>query len=120
MTALVEVERSLTGLPSRIPYSITILDIEISTAVVHRYIIVAITGDAAELCILIEAVAASGVRDQREEVFIAQIVNPRPGCLRVSNNILAMLVVEVTIAFLLFHNVYVNQLFKIMLQKYEE
>jgi hypothetical protein len=31
-----------------------------------------------------------------------------------------MLVVEVTIAFLLFHNVYVNQLFKIMLQKYEE
>jgi hypothetical protein len=120
VTALVEVERSLTGLPSRIPYSIAILDIEISTAVVHRYIIVAITGDAAELCILIEAVTASGVRDQREEVFIAQIVNPRPGCLRVSNNILAMLVVEVTIAFLLFHNVYVNQLFKIMLQKYEE
>ena len=64
MTALVEVERRLAGLPSRIPNGIAILDIEVATAIIHRYIIVAIARDATELGILVEAVAACGVGDE--------------------------------------------------------
>ena len=61
MTALVEVERSLTGFPTWIPNRVAILDVEIASTVVHRHIIVAIARDTAELGILVEAVAASGV-----------------------------------------------------------
>ena len=72
MTALVEVERGLTRLPTWIPYyclvSLTpcllVYNIKVSPAIVHRYVVVAIAGDATELGILVEAVAASGVRDE--------------------------------------------------------
>ena len=64
---------------------------------------VAIAGDAAELGVLVERIAAGGVTNQREKVFVAQIVNPWPWGLRVCNDILAVLVVEVTVTFLLFH-----------------
>ena len=64
MTALVEVERRLTGLPTWVPNGISILDVEVAPAIVHRYVVVAIAGDATELGILVEAVAASGVTDE--------------------------------------------------------
>ena len=64
MTALVEVERRLTGLPTRIPHGIAILDVEVAATVVHRYVVVTIAGDTTELRILVEAVTAGGVRDQ--------------------------------------------------------
>ena len=106
MSALVEVEWRLAGFPTRIPnraLSIFLInDVKVSATVVHRYPIVTIAGDAAEFCILVEGVSTSGVRDEREEVFVAQIVDPRPRCLRVGNHILTMFVIEMTIAFL-FH-----------------
>ena len=40
---------------------------------------------------------------EREEVLIAQIVYPRPRCLRVGNDILSVLVVKMTIPFV-FHD----------------
>ena len=64
MTALVEVERRLTGLPSRVPHGVAVLDIEIAAAIVHRHVVVAIARDTAELGILIEGVATSSVGDQ--------------------------------------------------------
>jgi hypothetical protein len=103
MATLVEVEWRLAGLPPRVPDSVAVLDIEIPTSIVHRYIIVAITGDAAEFGILVERIAAGGVGDEREKVLVAQVVNPWPWGLRISDDILAMLVVEMTITFLLFH-----------------
>ena len=64
VTALVEIERCLTGLPSWIPYRIAIFDVKVSASIIHRHIVVAIARDAAELRILVEAVAASGVGDE--------------------------------------------------------
>ena len=61
MTALIEIKRGLAGLPTRIPHGITILDIEIATACVHRHAVVAITGYTAELGILAETVTAYAV-----------------------------------------------------------
>ena len=102
MTALVEVERRLTGFPPRVPHGLTIFDVEVAATIVHRYVVVTIAGDTAELRILIEAVTAGSVRNQREEVLVAQIVDPGPRGLRVCDDILAMLVVEMTVTFL-FH-----------------
>ena len=72
MTALVEVERCLTGLPSGIPdYGLVSLTpcllvyyIKVSPAIVHGYIIVTIAGNAAELGVLIEGIAACGIRNE--------------------------------------------------------
>ena len=64
MTTLVEVERRLTGLPTRVPYRFAILDVEIAATIVHRYVVVAIAGNPTELGILIEAVTAGCVRNQ--------------------------------------------------------
>ena len=102
MTALIEVEWRLTGFPTRVPHGIAILDVEITPAVVHRHVVVAIAGDTAELSVLVEAVATGGIRDEGEKILIAQIVDPGPRSLRVCNDILAMLVVEMTVTFL-FH-----------------
>jgi hypothetical protein len=117
MTTLVEVERGLTGLPARIPDSIAILNIKVPTPIVHRYIVVTITGDATELGILIKAVSTCGVTNQREEVLIAQIVDPGPRGLGICNDILTMLVVKVTVTFLLFHKIDCFKIFVILLAK---
>jgi hypothetical protein len=103
MTALIEVERRLTGFPSRIPDGVAILDVEVAAAIVHRHVVVAITGDTAELGVLVKTVSACCIGDERKEILIAQIIDPGPRSLRVSNNILSMLVIEVSVTFLLFH-----------------
>ena len=103
VTALVEVERRLTGFPSRIPDGVAILDVEVTAAIVHRHVVIAITGDTAELGVLVKTVSTCGIRDERKEVLVAQIIDPGPRSLRVSNNILSMLVIEVSVTFLLFH-----------------
>ena len=64
MTALIKVERCLARFPTRIPYGIAILDVEIPPAIIHRHVVVAIAGDTTELGILIEAVAAGSVGDE--------------------------------------------------------
>ena len=56
VAAFVAVERCLARFPSRVPYGIAIFDIEIATAIIHWHTIVAITGDATELGILVEGI----------------------------------------------------------------
>ena len=56
VAALVAVERCLARFPPRVPYCIAILDVEIATAVIHRHTVVAVTGDATELGILVEGI----------------------------------------------------------------
>ena len=54
MTALVEIEWSFAGLPTWVPNGVAILDIKVSATIVHGNIVVTITGDTAELGILVE------------------------------------------------------------------
>ena len=100
MAALVAVERRLAGFPSGIPDVLPVSNIEVSSAVVHGHAVVAVARDAAELGVLEERVAAGGVGNQREEVFVAQIVDPRPWCLWVGDDIFAVSVVEMSVSFI--------------------
>ena len=59
--ALIEIKLRLAGLPAGIPYGISILDIEITPARIHRHAVVAVAENPAELGILAEAVAAGGI-----------------------------------------------------------
>jgi hypothetical protein len=58
VTALIEIKGSLYRRPAWIPDSTVVVDIEITSAHIERYVVVAVTSDASEAGILIEAVAA--------------------------------------------------------------
>ena len=61
MTALVRVEWSLARLPARVPHRAVVVDVEIASAIVHRHTVVAIAGDATELCVFVEVVTSGCV-----------------------------------------------------------
>ena len=100
MAALVAVEWGFTRFPTRIPDGIAFLDVEVTSAIIHRNPIVAITGDATELGILIERITTGCIGDEREEILVAQIVDPRPWSLWICNHVLAIGVIKMTILFL--------------------
>lgn len=100
VTALVAVEWSLAGLPSGIPHGVAVLDIEIAAAIVHRHTIVSVAGDTPEFCVLVEGIAACCIGDEREEILVSQIVDPRSWGLWIGNYVLAIVVIEMTILFL--------------------
>lgn len=99
VTALVAVEWSLAGLPSGIPHGVAVLDIEIAAAIVHRHTIVSVAGDTPEFCVLVEGIAACCIGDEREEILVSQIVDPRSWGLWIGNYVLAIVVIEMTILF---------------------
>ena len=96
VTAFIRIEWRLARFPTRTPNTVAILDIEVTATSIHRHTIIAIARDATELGILIEVVATSRVRNQSKEVFVAQIVNPRERCCGVSDDVLAVLIVEIS------------------------
>ena len=96
MAALIEVQGSLARFPARRPDRSLVIDIEITSAVVHRDIVVAVTGYTTELRVLVEGISAGRVGDQREEVLVAEVVDPRPRCLRVGDHIFPTLIIKVS------------------------
>lgn len=64
VAALVEVRRRFARFPSGRPYRSAVVDVKVSSAAVHRHVVVAVAGDAAELGVLVESVSAGGVRDE--------------------------------------------------------
>ena len=95
MTALVTIEGSLAWFPAGVPYRAAVVDVEIAATIVHRHAIVAVAGDAAELGILVEIVAACGVGDETEEIFVPEVVDPREWCCRVGDDVFAVGIIEV-------------------------
>ena len=61
MTTFIAVERCLARLPAWVPNCVAILNIEVTTTIVHWHAIVAIARDATELGILEEGIATSSV-----------------------------------------------------------
>ena len=94
MTALIAVKLSLYRLPTWIPNGIAVLYVEIMTAIIKRNIIVTITCKSQQLCILIEAIAATCVGLNREEILTAKVINPWQGGFWGGNDILSGAVIE--------------------------
>ena len=64
VATLVTVECSLAGLPGGRPYVAAFIDVEVASPVVHRHVVVAVAGDAAELGVLVEGIASGGIGDE--------------------------------------------------------
>lgn len=99
MTALIEVQRCAARLPSWIPDGVSIFQIEVTAVVVHRNVVVTIASQTAEFGVLIERVATSRVGNEREEVFVTKVVDPRPRCLWVGDDIFPVGIIKVTVVF---------------------
>ena len=97
MTTFIGVQRRFAGFPARVPNSIPILDIEITPYTIHRHAVVSVTGDTAELGILIKIIAASGVTDQTEEILVSEVIDPWKWRLGIRYDIFAMNIVEISV-----------------------
>ena len=101
MTALIAVERGLAWFPTWVPHYVAVLYIEVTAAIVHWHVIVAVARNAAEFGIFVERVTSCRIGNKTEEFFIAQVVNPREWCFRVGNYIFTVGIVEMSVC--LFH-----------------
>src|SRR5690606_13249618 len=68
VTALVLVELRAARFPAGRPDGVAVLDVEAASAVVERDVVVAVSRQPAEARVAPEAVAAAGVRDDRNEI----------------------------------------------------
>jgi hypothetical protein len=102
VVALIVVEIGLSGLPAGIPNGVSIFDIVIAATCVDWHVVVAVAGETPELGIFVEAVAASRVGDETEELLVAEIVNPRVRGLRVSDYIFPVGVIKISVFHILF------------------
>ena len=96
VAAGVIVKLGLYGGPAGIPNGVAVLDIKVASAQINRHVVVAVTGNAAEPCVLIEAVAARSVGNKGEKSLCAEIVDPRVGGFGGGDDILTVGVVKMT------------------------
>ena len=97
VAALVGVEWRLDRLPSGAPHGAAVVDVEVAAACIHGHAVVAVAGDAAELGVLVEAITAGGVTYEGEKILVSEIVYPGPRSARVGDDVLACLVVEMSV-----------------------
>ena len=70
--------------------------VEITSAHINGNVVIAVTCNSSQSCVLVEAVTACCVRDQREKALCAEIVYPRIRGLGRCNDILLVLIVKIT------------------------
>ena len=97
MAAFIGIELGAHRLPSGVPDRIAVFDIEVFAVIIIRNIVIAVAGNSQQLGIFIECIAAHCVRDQREEVLVAEVIDPGQRCLRSCDDILAVFVIKITV-----------------------
>lgn len=96
MMALVGIERRLGRLPARVPDGIAVLDVVVASVLIERRIVITVTGQTQKFCVLVEAVSAAGIGNQRKEVLRSQIVDPRKRSLRACDDILFFRIIKMS------------------------
>ncbi len=97
VTAAVAVQFGFHRFPAGVPHGIPVLDVEISAAVIHGHIVVAVTGNAAQAGIPVKTVAACRIADQAKKLFATKIIDPRIRRTRSVNHILASGIIKAAI-----------------------
>ena len=97
VAALVGIDFGTGRLPAGIPDARAVLYIEIDAVRIEGDIVVAVAGNAEELGVLIESIAAGRIGDEAEEVPVPEVVDPGERGPRRRNDVLPCGVVEVTV-----------------------
>ena len=100
MAAAVVLEVTLGRLPAGAPVfaRFVVAQVDVPPTQVKWSVVVAVSADAAETGVAIEGVAAGRIRNDPEIGLIAQIVDPGQRRIRPSYDVLASLIVEMTVA----------------------
>ena len=83
VAAFIAVQLCLGGLPAGVPDIVSIFNIDVFAVGVIWLVIIAVTCDPQQACVLIEGITAAGIGDQAEKVLVSQIIDPGkrgPGC----------------------------------------
>ena len=96
MAAFIGIQRSAGRHTAWVPDGVTVLYVVILSVGIYRNVIVAVAGDAKELGILIEAVAAAGIGNQGEEILRTKVVDPGKRCVRGSNDVFFPFIVKMS------------------------
>ena len=99
VAAGVAVQVALRRLPARVPVvaADVVAHVEEAAAHVERGVVVAVAEEPSQPCVTDERVAARGVRQEREVVLAAQVVDPWQRRVRPGDDVLPPLVVEVAV-----------------------
>jgi hypothetical protein len=95
--AFVGIKRCLGRLPAWIPDKSFIVDIIVLAVGIIRDVVIAVACDAEHLRILIEAVAAAGVGNDREEIVASEIIDPWKRRFGGRDDVLTGRIIEITV-----------------------
>ena len=98
VAAAIAVQRGLGRQEGRAPGHVPVADVEAAAPLIVGHVVVAEAGDAPELGVPIEGVAAAGVGDQGEEALVAQVVDPGQGRIGTGDDIFPGLVVKIAVS----------------------
>ena len=96
MAAGIAVQLRFRGLPAGVPDGIAVLDVVVASVLIERRIVITVTGQTQKFCVLVEAVSAAGIGNQRKEVLRSQIVDPRKRSLRACDDILFFRIIKMS------------------------
>ena len=94
---MIKVKFGFDRLPAGIPDRLSITNVNMIAFAVQRGVIVSVSGDPAQPGILIKAVTARGIGQEREKVLISQVVDPGQRCLRGRDNILTFFIIKMAV-----------------------
>ena len=96
MAAFIGIHRRTGRHRAGVPYNAVVLNIVVFAIGIQGKAVIAVSGKAEQLCVFVEAVAATGVGNQRKEVSASQIVDPRKRSIRSGDHILFRRIVKIT------------------------
>jgi hypothetical protein len=71
MAAFIEIEGGFGGKIGWGPDDVSFFNVEVATIHIGRNVVIAIAGDPAQFSVLIKAITAGGIGDQREELIVS-------------------------------------------------
>ena len=96
VTAFISIQGSAGRHCTRVPDGVLVFNVVVLSIGIHRNIVVAVTGNAKELGVLIEAVSAAGIGNQGKEIPGTKVIDPGQGSVRGSDHIFFIHIIEMS------------------------
>ena len=71
MTALISIQLCLHWRPARVPDRTVLIDIELTSTHINRYVVVTVTSDSSKTSVFVEGISSGSVGNQGEEPLCA-------------------------------------------------
>ena len=96
VTAFVRIQLCFYRLPSGSPYSSVVTDEIITSVCVCGYVVIAVSCQTEKFCIFVEAVSSACIGNERKEIFISEIIDPRQWSFRGCDDIFFGVVIKMS------------------------